>query len=281
MSRSRVFNYKLNSCVISRDNCLEYSDDKYAINPESSIFSLNIGAPSAVLFRNKITGEEHRHLPKPNSFLVMSRSSQTVFSHRNHIEKSCNGPLYTLTCNTRAIKFGSGRGTVGERYPGKQVYAPIIEQIDPLVCTSYQNVVLSLGINDIKSDDIRSRRDVEQVYNRFKTKIHDIVHLNTRARIFIIPVLPTGSEVLNTKVIDFNHLLVSDLVHSCYSTSIVQGIPRFLHGQINVLKSSLLKRQGDILHINSMGHSLLVKLMKEAIYLRRKVLWTAEVIAVE
>ena len=192
--KEQGFNYELNSCVISRDNCLEYSDDNYAINPESSIFSLNIGAPSAVLFRDKITGEEHRHLPKPNIFLVMSRSSQIVFSHRHHIKKSCNGPLYTLTfkcmndkylnstcligdSNTRAIKFGSGRGTVGERYPGKQVYAPIIEQIDALVCASYQNVVLTLGINDIKSDDIRSRHDVEQVYNRFKTKIHDITTL--------------------------------------------------------------------------------------------------------
>ena len=39
-----------------------------------------------------------------------------------------------------------------------------------------------------------------------------------------------------------------------------------------LLKAHFLRGRvlGDILHINSMGHSLLVKLMKEAIYLRRK-----------
>ena len=213
---------RLTNDIARCSSCRDIVLSRYSsVTPESSIFSLNIGAPSAVLFRNKITGEEHRHLPKPNSFLSMSRSSQTVFSHRNHIEKSCNGPLYTLTFKCMNDKYLNSTcliGDIKERYPGKQLYAIIIEQIDPLVCASYQNVVLSLGINDIKSDDIRSRCDVEQVYNRFKTKIHEIVHLNTRARIFIIPVLPTGSEVLNAKVMDFNHLLVGDLVHSCYST---------------------------------------------------------------
>ena len=94
--------------------------------------------------------------------------------------------------------------------------------------------------------------------------------LNPRAKFFIVPVLPTGSEALNTKVCDFNRLLINDLPKSFYNVSIVDGVPRFLDGRRNLLKKSLFRKPGDILHINSTGHALLVRLVKDSIFRRKR-----------
>ena len=102
----------------------------------------------------------------------MSRASQNIFVHKVGTVKPCNEVSYTITfksvdrkflnstcligdSNTKGIKFGAGRGNVGEQYPGKQVYAPLIEHRDPMTCVAYQNIVFFLGINDIKSHDIK------------------------------------------------------------------------------------------------------------------------------
>ena len=150
----------------------------------------------------------------------------------------------------------------------------LIEHRDPMTCVAYQNIVFSLGINDIRLHNIKSKRDIEKVFNRFRSKIREITQLNSNDKIFIFPVLPTGSEFLNLKVIDYkyNRLLIKDLTHSFYNVSIVQGVPRFLDEHRNILKSSLLKKQEDILHINSNVHGLLVRLiiMKDVIYSRKK-----------
>ena len=164
--------------------------------------------------------------------------------------------------NTKGIKFGSGKGTVGECYPGKQVFSPVIKDINPLSCASYQNVVLS-------QSDVKCYDDIKQVHARFKSKLRDINQLNPRAKVFIVPILPTGSEALNAKICDYNHLRINDLPKSIYNVSIVDGVPRFLDSRRNLLKKSLFRKAGDILHINSSGHALLVRLVKDSI-LRRK-----------
>ena len=218
----------------------------------------------------------------------MSRNSQNIFSH--HIKNEFpNENLYSFvltfkcqnvnfmnsTCivgdsNTKGIKFGSGKGTVGERYPGKQVYSPVIKDVDPLSCASYQNVVLSLGVNDVRQMNIKCYGDIKQIYARFKSQLRDIDQLNPRAKVFIVPVLPTGSEALNAKICDYNRLLINDLPKSFYNVSIVDGVPRFLDSRRNLLKKSLFRKPGDILHINSAGHALLVRLVKDSIFRRRR-----------
>ena len=141
-------------------------------------------ASNPIMFKNRITGDEQSIVPKSGTVLQISWASQNIFVHKVGIVKPCNEVSYTITfksvdrkllnstcligdSNTKGIKFGAGRGNVGEQYPRKQVYAPLIEHIDPMACVAYQNAIFSLGINDIRSHDIKSKRDIEKVFNRF------------------------------------------------------------------------------------------------------------------
>ena len=142
--------------------------------------------------------------------------------------------------------------------------------MDPVVCASYHNVVLSLGVNDTRQPNIKDYSDSKQIYSQFKSKVSCIQKLNPGARIFVVPVLPTGSEALNVKVVDYNRLMMRDLPQAFYSVSIVEGVPRFLNNNRNILRRSLFRNHGDILHINAAGHGLLVRLIKNSIFNRNK-----------
>ena len=283
-------NYEINSCRVvkfdSKSLSKQYCHNEYSINPESNIFSLCLGTSQTFIFTEKFSAEEETFETSIGSLLTMSRNSQNIFSHRIKNElpnqnlcgfvltfKCQNINLMNSTCivgdsNTKGIKFGSGKGTVGERYPGKQVYSPVIKDIDPLSCASYQNVVLSLGVNDVRQSDVKCYDDIKQVYATYKSKLRDINQLNPGAKVFIVPILPTSSEALNAKICDYNRLLINDLHKSFYNVSIVDGVPRFLDSR-NLLKKSLFRKAGDILHINSAGHALLVRLVKDSIFRRR------------
>ena len=40
--------------------------------------------------------------------------------------------------------------------PGRQIYTPVIDQIDPYVTCGYRNVVVHCAINDLKKDDVKN-----------------------------------------------------------------------------------------------------------------------------
>ena len=252
-------NYKLNSCKVFKfdeHSALSmHAENDSSIYPESDIFTLTLGSPRTLTFRDKFSGLEYAHVADPSSLYVMSRDSQNFITHCSCTKKDSlnNASYYSLvfecisrnyknsTCiigdsNTKGIKFGVGKGTVGERYPGKQVYAPVIENIDPVICASYHNVVLSLGVNNIRHPNVKDYSDIKQIYSQFKTKVSSIQKLSPGARIFVVPVLPTGSEILNVKVVDYNRLMMRDLPQAFYSVSIVQGVSCFLDSNRNILK---------------------------------------------
>ena len=284
-------NYKLNSCKVFRfdehSSLSMHSENDSLINPESDIFTLSLGSPRTITFRDKFSGIESTHVADSGSLHAMSRNLQNFFTHCIREDSLNNGTNYSLvfkcvsnnfknsTCiigdsNTKGIKFGVGKGTVGERYPGKQVYSPVIENMDPVVCASYHNVILSSGVNDIRQPNIKDYSDIKQIYSQFKSNVSCIQKLNPGARIFVVPVLPTGSEALNVKVVVYNRLMMRDLPQAFYSVSIVEDVPRFLDNNRNILRRSLFRNHGDILHIHAAGHGLLVRLIKNSIFNRNK-----------
>ncbi len=211
------------------------------------------------------------------SHRIEPESSQTPQAVRYSLTFRCVSRSFSNSIcligdsNFRDIEFGAGRGKVGETYPGKRVYAPLIEDIDPLVGAAYSNIVIGVGINNIKHKGVNHFRDIEHIYEQYKQKIYEINNINPTAKIFVFPLLPTGSELLNVKVMDFNHLLSSNLPQWCCNVSIISGVVGFLESpNKNVLKRRLTKRPGDILHINATGRGLLVRLMKQALYSRRR-----------
>ena len=290
--------YEVTSCLVNKfegakSSLAEHCDDEASINPQSSIFTLSVGATRTITFRDRFSDEEIRHVAGSGSMYAMSRDSQCVFRHRIDPDPSCNATRYSLTfrcvnwkyrnstclhgdSNTTPIEFGEGKGKVGALTPGKQVYEPRIHMIDPMCSASFANVVLHVGVNDLKQEEVKNTRDVEAVYEKFKSKVFDIVELNPKVKLIVFPVLPTGSEVLNMRVLDYNRLITNDLPRSCCNVSVVDGVQRFLGNARfagcsprNLLSESLTRKRGDVLHINEAGCALLVSLMKDAIRSRR------------
>ena len=70
-------------------------------------------------------------------------------------------------------KFGTdARKSFGQWFPGRQYFAPVVDQIDPYVTCGYRNVVLMCAINDLKKPEIKNTADIKQnVFIPFIKKI--------------------------------------------------------------------------------------------------------------
>ena len=100
-----------------------------------------------------------------------------------------------------------GSGTFGNAMPGKRVAAFTVDELNLLMCTGFNNIVVHCGINSIRGDDVATEDDVRRVYVDFKTKISDIIEVNKRARIYVSSLLPTKCQGIDKKVKLFNYLI--------------------------------------------------------------------------
>jgi hypothetical protein len=104
-----------------------------------------------------------------------------------------------------------------------------------------------------------------------KLKVKSIKSLNSKANIFICPMLPTKLHDLNRRAILFNSLLREDL-HSNLGVTPIDGFDGFLDND-NILSRDLSKKLDkygniDNLHLNWKGTALLASLIKSAIFQR-------------
>ena len=279
---------KINSCLVNKysgsDVSLpEHSDNESSIDPKSSIFTVSIGAKANIVFRDISDGTETHHECKSGSLYYMSRHSQDFFTHRINNSDMGEDVRYSLTfrvvgwcyrnstcvigdSNTGKLKFGADKGTFGYAMPGKREWAPKIEDIDPTCCSSYNNIVILCGINDIKSKYIRNSNDIKELYIRLKCKIEQIHLLNKKANIFVCPILPTKSFDLNKRALDFNKHILRDLRQSCPGVSVVLGFDEFLDKDGYLAEKS--SSTGDHLHLNVVGARHLANLIKASISLK-------------
>ena len=96
--------------------------------------------------------------------------------------------------------------------PGQRFWAPMIEDIDPLNCSVYSNVVIMCGINSVRQRHVRSEQDIENIYIQLKHKIRDIQKINTKCNVYVCPLLPTKDLDLNRRVNCLNNMIFTDLV---------------------------------------------------------------------
>ena len=188
----------LNSCLVNKypDNesfIKEHSDDERSINRNSTICTISIGETRTVNFRNHVNGETHQHTPKSGSMYTMSKLSQELFKHKIDSEDDKNLKVrYSLTfrslswtndnstiifgdSNTKELKFGSGGDNMfGKSMPGEKVLSYTIDQINPLQCVGYSNIVIHCGVNDVKENCVESRNDIVSIYNKFVVKVNEI-----------------------------------------------------------------------------------------------------------
>ena len=275
--------YDLNQILVNKyepSNSLPpHSDNEGSIRPDSSIMTVSLNAPAKIEFSNIKTGLKEELDVAPNSLYEMSRQSQNYFKHqvisntsdqaRYSITFRCvHWTNYNSTCaigdsNFGHIEFGSGHGKVGTATPGVKEWAACVKDIEPSKCASYRNVVLMCGTNDLKVKD----SNVKSIYQLYKGKVEQIREVNQYSNIFICPVLPSSDWNLNQKINDFNRLLFTDMQNGSMRINIVQGFNVFADHS-GVLKPSLHDRRTptDKLHINNKGYSILVKLIKQAIF---------------
>ena len=285
----------INSCLINKyqgsDSHLPlHSDNEVTIHAESSIFTLSLGQQCSIKFVDQQSKEESVHECPSLSLYHMTRKSQDFFQHcidRGSISegirysvtfRSINWRNRNSTCiagdsNTGSLRFGSSkRGSFGELMPGQKFWAPKINDIDPKLCCSYNNVVVLCGINDIRSPSVNHPHDVHSLYNQLKCKVKDIKSLNPKCNLFVCPLLPTKSSELNKKVNCFNERIFNDLTKLNLGVQCVSGFDRFAD-HTGVLVSELSRtfdrfNNRDMLHLNETGARVLAGLLKRSIFLR-------------
>ena len=283
------YHYLINSCLVNKyqgnmSDLPEHSDNEGDICPWSSIFTVSVGATRTVLFRNTENNQETPVHCNGGSLYEMTRHSQDFYKHQiKPAPDQQDATRYSLTfraihwsnfnstilvgdSNFGKIQFGSGKGKFGQSTPGSRIFTPKVADINPLDCTSYRNVVVMAGTNDLKAK--LSDQEIHELYKTYKTKITQIRKYNPKCKIFVCPVLPTKSSIINEGIFKFNRYICDDLIQSNLHALLIEGLIDFVDKNSFLLKSDLgVSDINDILHINSTkGVRLLVSLIKKAIF---------------
>ena len=217
----------------------------------------------------------------PRSLYQMSRPSQDLYSHRIESTshrysitirsvdwKNQNSTLIIGDSNTGHLRFGPNKRTsFGPLMPGRQLWAPVLEDIDPIDTLGFQNIVIHCGINNLKKDTVTSNAEIRAIFRNFREKIQLIRAVNQNCMIFVSPVLPTKRADLNQRLNEFNSMLYNDLKD--YDINFILEFNQFVDhdGMLAPQLSQYHNRSGrqDFLHLNREGTKLLAYLIKDSI----------------
>ena len=287
--QDKRYHYSINSCLVNRyqgnmSDLPEHSDDEGDICPTSSIFTVSLGGTRTVVFRNTQDDVETPVYCNGRSLYQMTRQSQDFFKHQIKPEpeqedstrysltfraihwSNFNSTLLVGDSNFGKVLFGNGKGKVGQATPGFRSFVPQVADINPLACSSYKNVVVMVGTNDLKKN--LSDVEIRELYKSYKTKVSQIRKYNPKCKLFVCPVLPTKSSTINQRIFRFNKYICDDLIQSSLDALLVEGLLEFVDNRSGLLRNDFAVNDvNDILHINSTkGVRLLVKLIKRAIF---------------
>ena len=254
-----------------------HSDDELVVTPGTDIITVTLGATRPLSFRSIHNPEESETVLEPvhNSMYTMSRSSQAWYKHGIERTEECDERFsLTMRCvsernkrsllitgdsNTKNITFGSGKGKVGETYPGKWKKAARIKDIDPASCIGYSNVVIVCGTNDLRDEYIRDDRDIVKLVDLMRSKLTLINQVSPSTKVFVCPVLPTRREKMNRGIVRYN-TLCEEMIINCFGCVRFPGVWQFLDNK--GLLSLKLTRSNDDIHLNDKGIALLVRKFK-------------------
>lgn len=270
----------INQCLVNRYSSessflAEHSDDEKCIVHGSDIYTVSVGGACEVKFRNiHDPDEEVVQKVSGNSLYVMSKLSQSSWKHRIDQSEEKRELRYSITfryisqntsdatiicgdSNTRFLKFGTGKGTFGEKLPGKRVLAFTIDQIDPIKCDGYKNVFIHCGINDIRHHGA----DAISCANALITKLDQICEVCPTSKVVVSPILPTRLTHLNEKAKIFNRVLF-DYINNCNPRVGSLDFNGFVD-ESNLLDKKFLRYRdpSDPIHLGSNGIFTLSRLI--------------------
>ena len=281
----------LNSCLVTRyctgkNSIPPHKDDELLIDPSSLIVTVSIGAERKMKFLDNSKTLSKECLLHDSSMLVTSRYAQDFWTHeipeddsesvrfsftfRNISPKFINSTIIIGDSNTRLVKFGSEKGTLGPWMPGKRLNAAHIEDLpDATDIGPYRNIVIHTGINSINNP--RYRRSNKFLVQTLETKCKEYIDVYPRAKIHISLLLPTKIPSINYNVREFNDLLlsvtygysnISVIDHSVFGEKLSEE-----HGRYDTVEGCPNKK--DALHLGKMGLRLFAAKIKSSILTKK------------
>ena len=287
----------INSCLVSKyqddvDFCPPHSDNEDQIAPESNIYTLSVGAPRKMAFHPINSNDEEAELSlTAGSLVIFSRQSQEVWKHSIPVStETCPvrfsftfrlvGPHFvnsTLICgdsNTTKMKFGSDKGTFGRWMPGRHIPTYTIDQIpDPSEIGPYKNIVLHVGINDIRKN-YEGQNSISKHLGTLETKCQALLNAYPKSKVFICPILPTK----DTGKIQRVHLMnggISRLSDKYSNIVLMENYYQIFLGETETLSPRLGRyyqgepNERDDVHLGNAGIRLLARCIKHCV-LKRK-----------
>ena len=202
-----------------------------SISPDSHIFTISLGDSCTIKFKDSCTNNEHSVDISDNCMYSMSSKSQHYWSHKiehpvlseasvrySVIFKSMrrnnkNSTLIIGDSNTHKVYFNHEEGRrsdLGKEIHGKRITAYTIKDIQPTDAIGFQNVVIQVGLNNMKdrytSDD--GLIDIEGTFIQWLKKIQCIKQLCPYSRVIVAPIPPTKIRILNNRAKQFNAILL-------------------------------------------------------------------------
>ena len=289
---------KLNSVIIhkfsgSNTKFPEHSSNDPSVNPDSSIFTLSIGDSCPVTFRDKCTNATINVNTVDNSVFVMSSKSQhywtckidtpvisdstvqNCITFRSVSRANKNLTLIVGDSNTSHIYFSheKNRSDLGRDIYGRRLQAFTVDDIEPKNCIGFQNIVIQVGLNNLKSKyaEADGSIDICGIFDRWLQKVITIKQFCPYSRIVVSPIPPNRVRGLNDKAKRFNALLFS-----CLNKFWVElGFDNFLDSNHDLIDDDLgrlrLLSSGrrDKIHLGRLGISKLSLMIKEVILMPR------------
>ena len=202
------------------------------ISPDSEIFTISLGDSCSVNFKDSCSDKEHSLNISDNCMYIMSLKSQHYWSHKiehpvlsetfvrySIVFKSMrrnnkNSTLIIGDSNTHKIHFDHEKGKrsdLGKEIFGRRVTAFTIEDINPNDAIGFQNIVVQVGLNNMKDRYalIDGSVDVEGAFVKWLEKLLLIKQLCAYSRIIVAPIPPTKIRTINNREKKFNALLFS------------------------------------------------------------------------
>ena len=138
-----------------------------------------------------------------------------------------------------------------------------IENINPTLCGEHRNVFLVCGTNDLR---VSEKPVINELVSKMIGKIKQIRLLNPNSNIFVVPVLPTRDRAMNRNIILYNSRLLSWIKSNSHIDKSIIMPPVYSFLDSSGLLASRLTRDGDSIHLGSVGMSRFVSMIKSLVY---------------
>ena len=299
---STTGSYEINSVHVKKilgnsSHLDQQSDFSPHLSPESSIYIIFFGDSSTVTFTNKCTNEESVLHVCDNSIYKTSVKSQHYWSYGVDRPKSSEGSVtYFLSfrsvhrshqnsmviivdSNTHNISFHNTnqkhRSDLGKDIYGKKVKAFTIDQIDPHEAIGYKNIIVQVGVNNLKRKCANEYGivDIDATFDAWLRKISCIKQICPTSHIIISPVMPAKIRDINDRAKQFNYRIfscINKFWNSLRFDSFL-GDDGLLDDNMGRYFYAVTGRR-DRIHLGNLGISRLSLMIRETVLCARQVM---------